>query len=329
MSEKKNNTINSSTASFITVDQNHDGQRLDNFLFALLKGVPKSKVYQIIRKGEVRVNKGRAKPTTRLTEADLVRIPPIRVSERETKVDLNRHRHLKEATLFEDDSLLVINKPSGMAVHAGSGIKVGIIEALRALRDDLHYLELAHRLDRETSGCLVLAKKASMLKKLNADFQQSSLKNSTIKKFYLTLLKGQWQHGDRRVTKPLNTQARRGGERHVVVDSDGSYSSTIFKPISVNKDASLMQVKLLTGRTHQVRVHSLSEGQPVAGDQRYGDPEFNKQMRELGLKRLFLHSSSIEFNHPLSGQKLKIEAPLPAELSQILDKLNLVNRSKV
>lgn len=321
----KNKQISSSGPSFIEVDQNHDGQRLDNFLFALLKGVPKGKVYQIIRKGEVRVNKGRAKPTTRLAKADIVRVPPIRVSDRNTKVEVGRYQNLKDATLFEDSALLVINKPSGMAVHAGSGIKVGIIEALRALRDDLDYLELAHRLDRETSGCLVLAKKASVLKKLNADFQQSSLKNSAIKKFYLSLLKGQWQHGERRVTKALNTQARRGGERHVVVDSEGSYASTIFKPISVNKQASFMQVKLLTGRTHQVRVHSLSEGQPIAGDQRYGDPDFNQQMRELGLKRLFLHSSCIQFTHPVSQQKLKIEAPLPAELSQLLGKLDLKN----
>jgi len=311
-------------AYFVEVDENHVGQRLDNFLITHLKGVPKSRIYRIIRKGEVRINKGRVKQTTRLVEGDMIRIPPIRQSEPDQhSLDGSRYEFLNQAVLFEDESLLILNKPSGMAVHAGSGIKVGVIEALRALREDVKYLELAHRLDRETSGCLILAKKASVLRALHEDFKNNSMKNSRLDKRYLTLLKGQWRGGERRVTKALNTNSKRHGERFVVVDKNGSYASSIMQPIDVKDTASLLEVKLLTGRTHQVRVHALSENHPVAGDQKYGDQEFNKEMKGKGLKRLFLHASSIQLNHPLSEQKLRIEAPLPEELISVLDMLKL------
>lgn len=306
------------------MDEEHAGQRVDNFLITHLKGVPRTRIYRIIRKGEVRVNKGRVKQTTRLAAGDSIRIPPIRQAESSTEgLDGSRYAFLSKAVLLEDDAVLVLNKPSGMAVHAGSGIKVGVIEALRALRTDLSYLELAHRLDRETSGCLVLAKKSSVLKALNEDFKNNSLKNGRLDKRYLTLVKGQWKHGQRRIIKPLNPDARRHGERFIVVDEKGRYASSIMTPKAVSELASLIEVKLLTGRTHQVRVHAQSENHPVAGDQRYGDKEFNKRMKSFGLSRLFLHAASIKFIHPKSEQAIQIDAPLPSELESVLANLAL------
>ena len=314
-----------SKVNFVEIDAEHAGQRVDNFLITLLKGVPKTMIYRIIRKGEVRVNKGRVKQTTRLHEGDVVRVPPIRQAVRPSiDVQAKRYAFLLNAILYEDEAVLVLNKPSGMAVHAGSGIKIGIIEAMRAIRSDLKYLELAHRLDRQTSGCLVLAKKSSALKSLNEDFKNNSLKNNRLDKRYLTLLKGRWQHGERRVTKALNRNAKRHGERHVVIDTKGSYASSIMKPISVGDIASLIEVKLLTGRTHQVRVHALSEGHPVAGDDRYGNADFNKLVKqENGLTRLFLHAAQLSFTHPASQKRIKIAAPMPDDLVSVLQSLNL------
>ena len=310
--------------TFVDIDENHDGQRLDNFLITHLKGVPKTHIYRIIRKGEVRVNKGRVKQTTRLKKGDSLRLPPIRLSEKACNgLDGSKYRFLGDAILFEDDALIVINKPCGMAVHAGSGIRVGLIEALRAYRSELGYIELVHRLDRETSGVLVLAKKASALKVLHNDFKTNSLKNPRLDKRYLTLVKGQWQHGQRRVTKALNTNARRHGERYVMVAPEGSYASSIVTPKSVSKVASLVEVKLLTGRTHQVRVHAQSENHPVAGDSKYGDPEFNKVMKSAGLSRLFLHAARLTFFHPLNQQSMTVEAPLPKELLSVLNNISL------
>lgn len=310
--------------SFVEVDEEYAGQRLDNFLLRRLKGVPKTLIYRIIRKGEVRINKGRAKQTTRLQKGDIVRIPPIRLTDRpQGAIDGLRYKFLDQAVLFEDDSIMVINKPSKMAVHAGSGIKVGIIEALRALRSELSFLELVHRLDRETSGCLVLAKKSSALRSLNEDFKTNSQKNVRVDKRYLALVKGRWKHGQRQVNKNLNTDARRYGERHVVVDNNGSYASSIMTPKLIGDTASLMEVKLLTGRTHQVRVHAESENHPLAGDQRYGDADFNKAMKQLGLGRLFLHAHQLAITHPLSKQKLKVTAPLPDELQAVLENLKM------
>ena len=324
MPQKNAQLTDHSKAYFVEVDENHVGQRIDNFLMTHLKGVPKTRIYRIIRKGEVRVNKGRVKQTTRLELGDSVRIPPIRQADAKPDLsDASRYEFLNKAILFEDDWVLVLNKPSGMAVHAGSGIKVGIIEAMRALRTDLKYLELVHRLDRETSGCLVLAKKASALKTLNDDFKTNSLKNARLDKRYLTLVEGRWKHGQRRVTKALNTNAKRHGERYVVVDQNGSYASSIMTPRDTSDIASLLEVKLLTGRTHQVRVHCQSENHCVAGDQRYGNDAFNKRMKSYGLSRLFLHAASLEFHHPVSQKKLLVEAPLPTELDSVLTGLAL------
>lgn len=309
---------------FVEVDKEHAGQRLDNFLITRLKGVPKTHIYRIIRKGEVRINKGRVKQTTRLVEGDMVRIPPIRLSERSNHtLDGAKYSFLQKAILHEDDGIIVLNKPCGMAVHAGSGIKVGVIEAFRALRTDLAYLELAHRLDRETSGCLVLAKKSSVLKKLNDDFKNNSLKNPRLDKRYLCLVQGQWRGAQRRVTKALNTNAKRHGERFVVVDSDGSYASSIMAPKAISDEASLLEVKLLTGRTHQVRVHCQAENHPLAGDQKYGDKDFNKRMKSYGLSRLFLHAARLSFFHPTTEKSITVEAPLPSELASVLANLAL------
>ncbi|WP_189398383.1 RluA family pseudouridine synthase [Arenicella chitinivorans] len=310
--------------SFVTIDDVHAGQRVDNFLFTHLKGVPKTHIYRIIRKGEVRVNKGRVKQTTKLKVGDQVRIPPIRLAERTAaNIDATRYEFLKRATLFEDDALLIINKPSGMAVHAGSGIQIGLIEALRAVRQDLRYLELVHRLDRATSGCLVLAKKASVLKALHEDFKNNSLTTGRLDKRYYTLVKGRWRHGERNVVKPLNTEARQHGERVVIVDAQGKYARSIMRPVSVSDLASLVEVKLLTGRTHQVRVHALSEGHPIAGDPKYGDLEFNKSMKAFGLSRLFLHAVSLRFRHPITDAELQVEAPLSDDLNAVLTQLTL------
>ena len=324
MNLKKPSPSNSSKAYFVEVDEEHAGQRVDNFLITHLKGVPRTRIYRIIRKGEVRVNKGRVKQTTRLEQGDMIRIPPIRQAESSSdNLDGARYEFLNKAILFEDDWLIVLNKPSGMAVHAGSGIKVGVIEALRALRTDLKYIELVHRLDRETSGCLVLAKKSSALKTLNDDFKTNSLKNPRLDKRYLTLVEGRWKHGNRRVTKALNTNSKRHGERHVVVDDNGSYASSIISPRDISDVASLLEVKLLTGRTHQVRVHCQSENHCVAGDQRYGKDDFNKRMKSYGLSRLFLHAASIKFFHPVSQSQIIVGAPLPNELDSVIKGLAL------
>lgn len=303
---------------FVEIDENQDGQRLDNFLIRYLKGVPKTHIYRIIRKGEVRINKSRAKQVTRLKEKDLVRIPPIRVAQRGDKeIDTGKFEFLEKAILFEDEALIVLNKPSGMAVHSGSGIAVGIIEAMRALRGEKQYLDLAHRLDRETSGCLVIAKKASVLKHLNEQFSQSS-GNKRLKKEYLCLLEGFWRGGARRVQKALDVNNRKGGERHVLVSKNGSDALSIFTPLSVNKKASLLKVDLITGRTHQVRVHALSEGHPVLGDSKYGNVSTIELGKEFGLKRLFLHAHKFSFTHPLSKSKVAIQAPLPRDLLDVL-----------
>ena len=309
---------------FIEVDTEHDGQRIDNFLVTRLKGVPKAHIYRIIRKGEIRVNKGRVKQTTRLSEGDSIRIPPIKLSSgSDQNLDGARYEFLNKTIVYEDDALLVINKPSGMAVHAGSGIRVGVIEAMRALRSDLKYLELVHRLDRETSGCLVMAKRSAALKALNEDFKTNSLKNKQVDKRYLALVIGAWKFGQRRITKPLNTESRKHGERHVVVDSDGSYSSSIVSPVATDAQASLVEVKLLTGRTHQARVHLQSEGHPIVGDRRYGDESVNKVFKQHKLSRLFLHASQLTFKHPVSGEQTTVTAELPNDLTAVLEAINL------
>lgn len=300
----------------ITSDQS--GQRIDNFLLAKLKGVPKSHVYRILRKGEVRVNKGRVKPVYRLCEGDVVRIPPVRYS---ASAEVNPHQAVLEAIerniLYEDKSILVINKPSGMAVHGGSGLSYGVIEALRKLKSEENYLELVHRLDRETSGCLLVAKKRSLLRNLH-----DQLRNKLTDKRYLALLQGCWRDGERVIDKPLLKNVLTSGERIVRVNEQGKTARSIVRPLECRDIASLVEMEPVTGRTHQLRVHAASVGHAIAGDEKYGDEEFNKLMRKSGLKRLFLHARSISFENN-QGQGMTFTAPLPGELNAVLKKLDM------
>lgn len=304
---------------FITVDSEDAGQRIDNFLVKTLKGVPKSMVYRLLRKGEIRVNKKRKKPDYKLVAEDVLRIAPIRVSEKTTNVStqLTVVANLEKQILFEDERLIVINKPSGMAVHGGSGVSFGLIEALRALRPDARMLELVHRLDRDTSGCLVVAKKRSALRNLH-----EQLRNKKVQKFYHALVKGRWSTKLTRVTESLKKNDLKSGERVVIVDNvNGKESETRYKVLQNFSGATLVRAFPVTGRTHQIRVHCQCKGHPIASDSKYGHPEFDAEMKSLGLKRLFLHAASIEFTHPLTEQRIKIEAPLEPSLEKLLKKL--------
>ena len=304
---------------FFTIDSEDAGQRIDNFLVKTLKGVPKSMLYRLLRKGEIRVNKKRTKPEYKLVDEDIIRVAPIRVSENTNTVStqLNVVANLEQQILFEDERLIVINKPSGMAVHGGSGLSFGLIEALRALRPDARMLELVHRLDRDTSGCLVVAKKRSALRHLH-----EQLRNKTVQKFYHALVKGRWSTKLTRVTESLKKNDLKSGERVVVVDNiNGKESETRFKVLQHYKNATLVRAFPVTGRTHQIRVHCQTKGHSIACDAKYGHEDFDLEMKNLGLKRLFLHAASIEFTHPLSNERIKIEAPLEPSLEKVLKKL--------
>lgn len=301
----------------IEVGEDGVGQRIDNFLLKTLKGVPKSRIYRILRKGEVRVNRGRIKPEYRLQMGDLVRIPPIRVSEAKIQAVPGDRilRLLEQNILYEDKGFLVLNKPSGLAVHGGSGVSFGVIEGLRALRPDARFLELAHRLDRDTSGCLVIAKKRSALRAFH-----ELLRGGGMDKYYLALVQGRWQGGKRRVEAPLRKNVLKSGERVVRVSEDGKPSLSIFTPVAIYQDSSLIRVKLVTGRTHQVRVHAQFCGHPIAGDDKYGDATFNREMAKRGLKRLFLHAAELRFTLPESIT-IHVEAPLDGNLQTLLKAL--------
>jgi len=307
------------SVSFQTVEEDFVGQRLDNYLLRILKGVPKSRIYRLLRKGEVRVNKGRAKPDRRLAKGDQIRIPPIRVSESgiSNTPGSQLQQRLVDSIIFEDDALLIINKPSGIAVHGGSGVSFGVIEGFRAQRPHAGYLELAHRLDRETSGCLMLVKSRAAL----IDIQRS-MQKSAVQKDYVALVKGHWDKGKSTINAPLKKNQLSSGERMVRVDSAGKPSISHFNVIERYQSASLLEVSLETGRTHQIRVHCQFAGQPIAGDAKYGDRSFNEQLRAYGLKRLFLHASRLGFRHPISGDMIEVEAPLPRELSTITEVLS-------
>lgn len=302
---------NKTSVQYITIPDGQEGQRIDNFLINILKGVPKSHVYRIVRKGEVRINKKRCSPFYKLEVGDVVRVPPIFLEEKAKQVPPSKDTAslLSERILFEDEHLLIINKPSGMSVHAGNTVRVGVVEALRHMYPKLPQLELAHRLDSETSGCLVLAKKKKILRELHA-----LLREGQMTKIYWTLTKGKWKSWQLRVDVPLHKDYKDGGKHVVEVKQDGKSALTVFHPLKIFKDASLVEVKLYTGRTHQIRVHAQHQGHPVAGDDRYGDPEFNKLARKLGLKRMFLHARSIEFTLPSLNQHIRVEAPLDPEL---------------
>ncbi|NBM97314.1 23S rRNA pseudouridine(955/2504/2580) synthase RluC [Proteus penneri] len=297
---------------FVTIDGDEAGQRIDNFLLARLKGVPKSMIYRIIRKGEVRVNKGRIKPEYKLNAGDSIRIPPVRVSEKEevaVSPKLDKVSALANCILYEDDHLMLINKPSGTAVHGGSGLSFGVIEGLRALRPEARFLELVHRLDRDTSGVLLIAKKRSALRALH---EQLRLKQ--MQKDYLALVRGQWQSHTKVVQAPLLKNILQSGERVVKVSNEGKPSETRFKVEERFEFATLVKASPVTGRTHQIRVHTLHAGHPIAFDDRYGDRDFDSQLVGTKLNRLFLHASSLTFTHPSTGDQMRIEAPMDNQL---------------
>lgn len=303
---------------FVTVTDDQAGQRIDNFLRTQLKGVPKSMIYRILRKGEVRANKKRIKPEYKLAGGDVIRIPPVRVAERAPAptVSAGLQTHLEDAILFEDSDLIVINKPSGLAVHGGSGVSLGLIEALRQIRPQAKFLELVHRLDRDTSGCIMVAKKRSALK-----FLHQALQGSRITKIYHALVCGHWSSTSRRVDAPLRKNELKSGERVVKVQADGKAALTEFKVLNrFGRRATLVEARPITGRTHQIRVHAQFEGHPIIGDDKYGVEEVNQQMKVLGLKRLFLHAAELRFPLPSGGRQI-IQAPLDDVLSSGLEQL--------
>jgi len=309
------------------VSEDEAGQRLDNYVHKHLGEVPRSKVYRVIRKGEVRVNGHRAGPDTRLQPHDKIRIPPVRVRAPEEigRPSSELQETIRKAIVYEDARLLVIDKPSGIAVHGGSGVSFGVIEALRAVRPE-ERLELAHRLDRDTSGCLIVARNTATLRIVHALLREE---DSTFEKRYLTLLKGPWDLGKKRIDAPLRTDTRVGGERTVRVDVSGKASLSEFRPVQFfGRRATLMEVSLLTGRTHQIRVHAQHAGHPVAGDEKYGDETFNEEMRTLGLTRMFLHASSVSFEWPDDGGQFSVNTPLPPELAKVVDKLGDLPKAK-
>ena len=303
----------------VTIDSSHDGQRIDNFLLGQLKGVPRTRVYRLLRTGEVRVNKGRVRQGYRLQIGDQIRIPPVRCNApRSAAMANSRDGALIEAcALYESKHVLVLNKPSGFAVHGGSGLSGGIIEILRATRTQEPFLELAHRLDRDTSGCLLVAKQRSALRALH-----QALRDAAMEKRYLCLVKGRLRGGAQRVDEPLRRNTLRSGERLVRVDNTGKASRTVFRTITDGKLASLLRACPRTGRTHQIRVHATSIGHPVAGDAKYGDKAFNREMRSHGLHRLFLHAEFIKFREPGSGEWVSVRAPLPDDLTDVLARIS-------
>jgi 23S rRNA pseudouridine955/2504/2580 synthase len=300
------------------IDQDTAGQRLDNFLLNQLKGVPRSHVYQLIRSGQVRVNSGRTQPRYRLKAGDSVRIPPVRQRQTPKIAEPGLGlAWLAERIVFEDDRLLVVDKPAGLAVHGGSGLDFGLIEGLRSLRPAAKTLELVHRLDRGTSGCIMVAKKRSALRRLHA-----LLREGAVTKRYLVLVRGRWQHGAIEVETPL-TVGRDGGGARVKPDPDGKPSVSRFRLVSEHGVlASLLEAEIGTGRTHQIRVHLASLEHPVAGDERYGDAAFNADCAARGLKRLFLHAQLIAFTWPDSDEEFLVSVPLPEELKVVLDRLD-------
>ncbi|GAB1112444.1 MAG: 23S rRNA pseudouridine(955/2504/2580) synthase RluC [Shewanella algae] len=307
----------------VTIDEDNVGQRIDNFLLSKLKGVPKSMIYRIVRKGEVRVNKKRIKPEYKLAEGDQVRIPPVRVSEENYRTapsaNLERVSRLEDRVLFEDKHILVLNKPAGIAVHGGSGVDYGVIEALRSLRPQQKFLELVHRLDKDTSGVLLVAKKRSALKHLH-----DQLRHKQMQKDYQALVRGEWQKHDKVVKAPLLKLTLKSGERIVRVNTEGKASETRFKILQRYDGATLVQASPVTGRTHQIRVHCQYAGHPIACDEKYSEQKFDDSMRALGLNRLFLHAAQLKFTHPDTETEMTVQAPLDPELLELLDKLTRI-----
>lgn len=309
--------LSKESVTYLEVGEEGAGQRIDNFLLKRLKGVPKSHVYRILRSGEVRVNKGRTAADRRLAVGDRVRVPPVRVAE---KADDTPVPGREFAVVFEDDALIVIDKPAGVAVHGGSGVSFGVIEQMRQARPTARFLELAHRLDRETSGLLIIGKKRAALTRLHDQFR-----DGVMDKRYLALVKGRWRDPLRNVKFPLLKYLTPEGERRVRVSPDGKEAHSIMRLrehwATPWGDFSLLEVELRTGRTHQIRVHLAHLGFPIVGDEKYGDFALNRDLQKTGIKRMFLHAASIRLPHPLSGAVLTLTAPLPLELTKFVEKI--------
>ena len=314
------------TVKWLWVDEESVGQRLDNFLMRHLKGVPKTHIYRIIRSGEVRINKGRASADSRVEAGDQVRLPPVRVSEKVLEKAMHPAPGREFPLLLEDDCLLAIDKPSGVAVHGGSGVSFGVIEQMRQARPQAKLLELVHRLDRDTSGILLVAKKRSALKHLQDQFRERETG-----KTYLALVKGDWPTKLKVIDQPLHKFLLPDGERRVKVttadDPDGMRSITLVKVSQRLQGATLLEVTIKTGRTHQIRVHLASQGHPIAGDDKYGDFDWNRQLQKPGhgpgLKRMFLHAWRLQFNHPVTAERVALLAELPPELKAYVDHAQL------
>jgi 23S rRNA pseudouridine955/2504/2580 synthase len=313
------NDLSKESVTWVTIDESSESQRIDNFLFKHLKGVPKSHVYRILRSGEVRVNSKRVDAACRLVLGDVLRIPPVRSSrpadsgEPKAAAPQLLSRHI----LYQDDALIALNKPPGMAVHGGSGISRGVIEQMRLEHPEFKFLELVHRLDRETSGVLLLAKKRSALVELHR-----AMREGETEKRYLTLVKGQWQNAKQSVKLPLLKYLTGSGERRVSVNEEGQSAHTIFTLKKSWPEFCLLEAELKTGRTHQIRVHLSHLGFPIAGDDKYGDFPLNKALQKHGLKRMFLHARQMVLKHPLTGETLSLEAPLPEDLERFLRHLD-------
>jgi 23S rRNA pseudouridine955/2504/2580 synthase len=316
------NTLSKGSVTWEEIDESAHDQRIDNFLHKILKGVPKSHIYRIVRGGEVRVNGRRVEVAYRLQSGDKVRLPPVRTAQPAPKPGTRTIKAVFSGNvLVEDEDLLIVDKPYGVAVHGGSGISSGVIEQVRHARSGIRFLELVHRLDRDTSGVLVLAKKRSALTALHAQ-----LRDGAVKKHYLVLVLGTWKDAKRNVRLALHKYVSASGERRVVVDQEGAQAHTVFRLERNFPGFSLLDAELKTGRTHQIRVHLAHLGFPIAGDDKYGDFDANKRLTKQGLKRMFLHAASLEFRHPRSGEPVRVQAPLAPELQSFLHSLNAGGR---
>lgn len=305
-----------SNVSAVMVEADQADQRIDNYLIRICKGVPRSHIYRILRTGEVRVNSRRVDATYRLAAGDQLRIPPIRIAERSSPPSAAQASRIDIPVLHEDGALIVVDKPSGVAVHGGSGVSLGVIEALRLQRPAEQSLELAHRLDRETSGLLLIAKSRAALRRLH-----QGMRDGQFDKRYLALAHGRWKGGERTVGHALRKYVSANGERRVSVDPQGQEARTVFSLVEARAGWSLMSARLLTGRTHQIRVHLAHLGMPIAGDDKYGDFALNRELARQGLKRMFLHAAELSFPHPLTGESVQFKAPLPEALRSFLDGL--------
>ena len=316
--EKK--TVNTVKVRHVEVTELVDLQRLDNYLIKIWKGVPKSHIYRLIRGGNVRINGSRCKPSQKLNTGDTIRLPPVRTSNKDQIVNADHPQVLRKCTLYEDNSILVINKPSGIAVHGGSKISGNVIDALRYFRNPDQFLELVHRLDKDTSGCLVLAKNLPTLRKLHKAFARQS--TDSISKTYLALLAGHWTNGPREVQLKLTKNISVSGDKKTSIDDKGQHAVSNFIPIRQYDGCVFVKVELRTGRMHQIRSHAAAIGNPVIGDRKYGSIIANKKFRKMGLNRLFLHATEIKFFHPQTEKQITIKSDLPLNLNLIMEKLS-------